>query len=108
MAFQPEPGTIHWKLHCSSTPHQVFAALSTNEGRAGFWAESAVEKDNFITFTILGYEPHHSRIIKCLPPTQFSVEYFGSIVDFTLTESNDGGTDLKLTATNIDESMHMC
>jgi len=107
MAFQSEPGTIRWKLHCNSTPKKVFDALATNEGRAGFWAESAIEKDDVITFTILGYEPYRGRIIKRVPPTLYRVEYFGSIVDFTLEENSNGGTDLTLVATNVDESFRM-
>jgi len=107
MAFQSEPGTIRWKLHFNSVPQKVYDALTTDEGRAGFWAETATEKGGFITFTILGYEPYRSRVIKRSPPTHFSVEYFGSVVDFTLKENNNGGTDLKLKATNVDETFRM-
>jgi len=107
MAFQSEPGTIRWKLHCNSTPQTVYDALATDDGRAHFWAESAVEKDGLITFIILGYEPYQGRVISRSPPTQFSVEYFGTIVEFSLKENNNGGTDLSLVATNIDESIRM-
>lgn len=107
MAFQSEPGTISWKLHCSSTPQKVYDALATDEGRAGFWAESATEKDNFITFSIPGYEPYKSRIIKRDPPTQFCIEYFGTIVSFTLKENDNSGTDLTLLANSVDDAIRM-
>ncbi len=45
MGFQQDPDLIVWKLHLSSSPRQVYQVLATNEGRAGFWAESAVESD---------------------------------------------------------------
>ena len=107
MAFQSEPDTIRWKLHCNSAPQKVFDALATDEGRASFWAESATETNNFITFTILGYEPYRSRIIKRTPPTQFCVEYFGTTVDFRLKESDNFGTDLTMLATNVNDSIRM-
>jgi len=94
MAFQSEPGTIRWKLHCNSTPQTVYDALATDDGRAHFWAESAVEKDGLITFIILGYEPYQGRVISRIPPTQFSVEYFGTIVEFSLKENNNGGVSV--------------
>jgi len=107
MSFQTESGTIRWKLHFNSEPQKVFAALATNEGRSRYWAESAIECDGSITFCILNYQPCTGRILNTTPPTQFTVEYFGSIADFTLEEDNNGGTDLTLTATNIDESFRM-
>jgi len=107
MPFQSEPGTIHWKLHCNSAPQKVFSALATDEGRASFWAESAVEKDDLITFSILGYEPYRSRLLKQVPPLQYCIEYFGTVVEFTLKEDINGGTDLTLLATDVDESIRM-
>ena len=45
MGFQQDPDLIAWKLHLSSPPRQVYQVLATNEGRARFWTESAVESD---------------------------------------------------------------
>jgi hypothetical protein len=50
MTFQGDAGTIRWKLHLKSSTQAVYQKLSTNEGRAGFWAESADEADGIIHF----------------------------------------------------------
>lgn len=107
MSFQPDPGVIHWKLHFTSSPESVFAALANNQGRSGFWAESALEQNGHITFNILNYKPYTGKILACEPPTKFSVEYFGTVVCFTLDSDGNGGTDLNLTATEVDESIRM-
>lgn len=107
MAFQPEAGTIRWKLHFDSPREKVFDALTTDSGRASFWAESAPESDGFVTFNILNYEPYHSRIHQQEEPSLFKLDYFGSLVEFELKEDGEGGTNLTLTATQVDESWRM-
>jgi hypothetical protein len=107
MSFQSEPGIIRWKVHFKSSPERVFAALATDEGRARFWAESAPEVDGVITFHILNYEPFSGRILVRNEPTVFSLEYFGTVVEFSLSGDGKGGTDLSLLATNVDESIRM-
>jgi uncharacterized protein YndB with AHSA1/START domain len=107
MSFQPERGVIRWRTHFSSSKEMVFSALATQAGRARYWAESAPEVDGRITFNILGYEPFSGRILKRNPPLQFALEYFGSIVEFSLQDDGKGGTDLALVATHVDESIRM-
>lgn len=34
---------IRWRVHLSVVPKIAYDALDSNEGRASFWAESAVE-----------------------------------------------------------------
>lgn len=41
---------IHWRLHLSSSPDEVFRHLSTDLGRARFWAESAIEVEGAFGF----------------------------------------------------------
>lgn len=41
-------GPIRWKVHIPAPPEKVFEALTSDGGRASFWAESAVELDGFI------------------------------------------------------------
>lgn len=106
MGFQEEKGTIRWKLHFSSPIEKVFAALATDEGRASYWAESAPEKDGSIIFSIFGYEPYLARIIKSNSPTEFVLEYFGTVAEFTLQSDAAGGTDLSLCATKVPEDIH--
>ena len=107
MSFQDDQGTIRWKMHFISPPDKVFAAISTDAGRSQYWAESAPEADGHITFHILGYEPSSGRILKRHPPSLFSLEYFGTIVEFSLADDGSGGTDLSLLATQVDESFRM-
>lgn len=107
MSFQSQNGVIRWKMHFSSSKTKVFSALASNEGRALYWAESAPEVNGRITFHIHGYEPYSGRILKKQPPTQFALEYFGTKVEFSLEDDGNGGTDLTLAATEVDESIRM-
>jgi len=105
MTFQSIKGEIHWKIHLASSPEKVFAALTTDVGRSRFWAESAVENDGLITFKILNYENYTGKVLIKDPITQFSVEYFGTIATFDIQPDKRNGTDLILTATQVDESI---
>lgn len=107
MSFQSEPGIIRWKVHFISSPEMVFAALATDSGRARFWAEAAPEVDGLITFHILNYEPFSGRILFRREPTLFKLEYYGTVVEFSLSGDGCGGTDLSLVATDVDESIRM-
>jgi uncharacterized protein YndB with AHSA1/START domain len=107
MPFQAELDTIRWKMHFASPPDKVFAAIATDSGRAQFWAESAPEADGRITFHILNYEPFSGRILRRNEPSLFAIEYFGTIVEFSLQDDGHGGTDLSLRATAVDESIRM-
>lgn len=107
MSFQSESGVIRWKMHFISPKEKVFSALATDEGRARYWAESAPEVNGQVTFHILGYEPFSGRILKKNPPSVFALEYFGTIVEFSLHNDGKGGTDLLLVATQVDESIRM-
>lgn len=107
MSFQSEPGTIRWKAHFRSSPEMVFEALATDAGRARFWAEAAPEVDGVITFYILNYGPFSGRILLTLEPEIFKLEYYGTVVEFSLSGDGRGGTDLSLLATEVDESIRM-
>lgn len=107
MSFQSERGTIRWKVHFRSSPEMVFDALATDAGRARFWAEAAPEVDGVITFHILNYEPFSGRILLRRKPEIFKLEYYGTIVEFSLSGDGRGGTDLSLLATEVDESIRM-
>lgn len=72
--------------------------LATNEGRARFWAESAVEQDGAIHFVFPNQAKWRGRILEANPPHRFKVEYYGgSITTFELSPDGSGGTDLTLT-----------
>ena len=107
MSFQTEEGIIRWKVHFTSSREKVFAALATDEGRASYWAESAPEVNGNVIFHILNYEPFSGSILKKEAPSLFALEYFGTIVEFSLQDDGKGGTDLSLVASQVDESIHI-
>lgn len=107
MPFQPVPGAICWKMHFVSPREEVFAALTTDSGRARFWAEAAKELNGVVTFHILNYEPYSGRVLEQIEPSRFSLEYFGTVAEFSLEADKGGGTELTLLATQVDESFRM-
>jgi uncharacterized protein YndB with AHSA1/START domain len=97
-AFQPDPALIRWRLHLASPPERVYRALATDAGRAGFWAESAVERDGVIHFVFPNGAEWRGRLLEADPPRRFRVEYYGgSVTTFALAADGHGGTDLTLT-----------
>lgn len=92
-------------MHFRSPPSEVYQALGTDEGRARFWAESAVERDGVIEFRILGHPRFQGRILERDPPGRFALEYFGTRVTFTLAEDGEGGTDLLLLSEDVPEAI---
>jgi len=98
MTFQSDTSMVRWKLRFKSSPQVVYDKLSTDEGRASFWAESAIEQDGVIHFVFPNQAEWKGRILKNEPPHLFKVEYYGgSITTFKLDPDGLGGTDLTLT-----------
>jgi len=95
MADESEP--IRWRIHLASSSATVYRMLSTDAGRARFWAESAVESDGWIDWRWPGGYTGRHRILAHEPPSRYRVEYFGgSIATFELSDDGSGGTDLLL------------
>ena len=98
MTFQDEPNLIRWKIHLKSSPQTVYEKLSTNDGRASFWAESALETDGIIYFVFPNLAEWKGRILESERPHRYAVEYYGgSITTFELISDGSTGTDLALT-----------
>jgi uncharacterized protein YndB with AHSA1/START domain len=97
-----EPGgPIRWRIHFPVPPERVYAALDSNEGRAAFWAESAIEQDGAIDFRfIMGYQTT-SPILTRRPHSLWAIDYMGGEARFELTPDDAGGTDLLLTHYNV-------
>lgn len=94
-------GPIRWRMHIPVPPGRVFQALDSSEGRASFWAESAVERDGRIAFVFAnGYE-YESRIVERRDPERFALEYFEGTASFELTATKSDGTDLLLVHTGV-------
>lgn len=95
--FQAKPDVIEWRLHLNSHPATVFNMLNTDEGRAQFWAESAIEENGVIHFRFPGGQLWDAKIFESAAPHRFSLEYYGgSRVEFVLQDDGQGGTDLTL------------
>jgi len=93
---------IVWRVHLRSTPDIVYKMLSTDEGRAKFWASKSAEKNEIVEFTFPDGLKLSSRIIDNQPSSRFVVEYFGgSIVTVELENDRRGGTDLTLAAQKV-------
>jgi uncharacterized protein YndB with AHSA1/START domain len=99
MAWQSD--AIVWRLHLQSPPEEVFDAIDSGAGRAGFWAESAEEIDGVVTFGFIDGTRISSRIVERRRPSVWSVEYFGSVAQFTIEPDGAGGTDLTLRDTGV-------
>jgi uncharacterized protein YndB with AHSA1/START domain len=98
MPFQFDPDLIRWRLHLHSPPDAVYRALSTDAGRASFWAESAVERDGIIHYIFPNGITWDVLIVEAIPPRRYAIRYYGdSLVTFELEDDGQGGTDLTLT-----------
>ena len=96
-------GPIRWRVHLRVPPERVFAALDSDQGRASFWAESAVERDGAIDFTFINGYRTRSRIVRRERPRVFALDYIGAVATFELTADGRGGTDLLLTHEGVAE-----
>ena len=89
---------IQWRIHLSSSPEDVYRMLSTDAGRARFWAEEAVEEKGFITFLFPNGITWRAEILEKKFPHRFRIIYYGgTITTFDLRGDGSGGTDLLLT-----------
>jgi uncharacterized protein YndB with AHSA1/START domain len=100
-----ESDPIRWRLHLASSPSTVHHILATDEGRARFWAESAVEDAGAIHFVFPDGQRWTGRILSNEPPRLFRVRYFGgTVMTFLLEDDGAGGTDLTLTDEGVPEA----
>jgi uncharacterized protein YndB with AHSA1/START domain len=84
-------------MHLAAPPEEVFAALDSDQGRASFWAESAVEVAGQIEFRFINGYRCRSQVLERRPPHRFSIDYMGGPALFELKADGKGGTDLLLT-----------
>lgn len=94
-------GPIRWRMHLPVPPDRIYAALDSDEGRAAFWAESAVERENLIDFRFVNGNTCQARVLRRQRPAVWAIEYFGGEARFDLTNDGRGGTDLLLTHVGI-------
>jgi hypothetical protein len=94
---------LQWRIHFRSAPEVIFARLTTDAGRASFWAESTRQIDQLIEFRFPDETSCEAHILECDAPRRFALEYFQSRTVFDLSADGRGGTDLTLTATGVSD-----
>lgn len=102
MSIPSTDNTIIWRVHLRSSPEKAYELLATDDGRARFWAESAVERDGVIEFEFINGMRTEGRVLERKPARRFVLEYFGSHVEFVLEPDGHGGTDMTMTNTGFD------
>jgi hypothetical protein len=95
------PGPIQWKLHLRAPVEAVYHALTTDEGRASFWAASGEEKQDVIEFRFINGVSHRSRVLEKTSPRLFALEYFGGVARFELEPDGTAATELTLTHSGV-------
>ncbi len=88
MAGKSQP--IVWRLSLAVPREQVYELLSTDEGRARFWAEATRRRGDAIVFRCADGSTHRAWVIEEKPPLRFSLAYQGGIATFRLVKSGKG------------------
>ena len=94
-------GPVRWRLHIPASPERVYAALDSDEGRASFWAESAVETAGQIEFQFVNGYRCRSQVLERRRPHLLAIDYMGGPLRFELFPDGSGGTELLLTHEGI-------
>ena len=95
---------LKWRLKLKSDISRVYEYLTSDEGRASFWAESAKEVAGEVHFQFINGWKYTSKIIKTVKNSMFCLNYFDTKVTFELVKDMDGGTILTLINENIPEN----
>ena len=89
-------GPIRWRLHLPVAPDRVFEAIDSDQGRASFWAESAIEKNGGVEFRFINGYSTVSKVLERRPPELLVLDYIDGQARFELSPDGRGGTDLLL------------
>lgn len=95
---------IEWRLHFRSSPEDVYQALTTDDGRRRYWAESANEEDGKIHYVFLNGVEDYGEILEEVENRRFAVTYFGWRVSFALEEDGNKGTDMLMVCSGVSEA----
>lgn len=88
---------IDWRVHFSSPPESVWAAWTTDEGRAHFWAETSRGDDSGFHLGFINGERLRVELVEARAPERLVFRYFGgSTVIVELAPDGRGGCDLRL------------
>ncbi|MFZ1023880.1 MAG: SRPBCC domain-containing protein [Thermoplasmata archaeon] len=100
--FNPEPGTIRWRLHLRSPPEKVYDVVASDEGRSRFWVQRTQEKGDSILWTFgPGFEAS-MKVYERSRPRRFAFEFLDdSKVVFDIEPDGKGGTALTMTNSGL-------
>lgn len=102
MPFQTDSNSITWKIHLNISPDLAYDLIASNDGRAQFWAESAMELDKHIQFVFPDGQIWLGKILEAQPGKLFSVQYYGdSQATFRLESDGKSGTIVQLTDVGV-------
>ena len=105
MMIQPTSSSICWRLHLATPLARVYELLTTDQGRARFWAESAEERAGAIDFVFPNGANWSGEILDADPPRRYVIQYYGgSTATFELSDDGHDGTDLMLTDAGVPEA----
>jgi uncharacterized protein YndB with AHSA1/START domain len=88
---------IRWKVALKSPPARVYEALTTDGGRAAFWALEAIGRDGAIHFRFPNGWTETSPIVEAKPGQGLALVYFGMPTRFEIEPAGEGSV-LTLTA----------
>lgn len=80
-------------MHLSSDPEHVWTLLTSDAGRASFWAERSSSTEDTLTLEFANGAVTTEQMTLD-PPRRLELTYLGSRVTFTLLPDGSGGTDL--------------
>lgn len=104
MNFRIEQELIKCRLHLKSPSEAVYNMPATDDGRAQFWAENAQEDNGIIRSQFPNKQQWQGKIRIAEPHSRYQIEYFGgSLVTFTLSSDDKGGTDLSMIDKGVPE-----
>jgi len=102
--YNPEPGTIRWRIHLRSAPEKVYDLIATDEGRSRFWAAKTEESASEIHWEFPGGLEGSMKVYEKQRPYRFVCEYISeSTVTFEISSDGRSGTDLTVTNSNVPE-----
>ena len=94
MAGKSQP--IVWRLSLAVPREQVYELLSTDEGRARFWAESTRRRGDAIVFRSADGSTHRARVDRGKAPAALLAGLPGRHRDVPPDETRGKGTRLEL------------
>ena len=100
--------SISWKIHLQSSRETVYQLISTDVGRAQFWADETVEEAGEVRFSFSNGETVVGEILEKKPNRRLRLTYFDrSEIIFELDDDPDSGTILTLTEPNPGPAVYL-